>query len=310
MNTSNNKTKVTIIGAGYVGSTVSYALVLANIVDEIVLIDRNNDKVESEINDIRHGFPFVGKTILRKGDYNDIENSQVVILSIGRNRKVGENRLDLAFDNTNIVKEYVDKIKNYYQDSVIIVVTNPIDIITTKVTEWLNVPYGKVIGTGCVLDSSRFVRVIADYVGVDISEVRAMIVGEHGDSQVPLWSKVKVSGLGIDEYCKINNIIWNDSIKLDIEDRVRNMGANIIKGKQRTQYGIATCTADIINAILKNKKIVVSVSSIMQGEMGLYGKAFSFPSILGYGGVVERLQVDWAEEEKQRFIKSYDKLYL
>ena len=303
-------TKVTIIGAGYVGSTVSYALVLANIVDEIVLIDRNNDKVESEINDIRHGFPFVGNTILRKGDYSDIDNSQIVILAIGRNRKVGENRLDLANDNTSIVMTYLDNIKKYYKDSVVIVVTNPIDIITTKVTEWLNVPYGKVIGTGCILDSSRFVRVIADYVGVDISEVRAMIVGEHGDSQVPLWSKVKVSGLGINEYCKINKILWNDSIKLDIEDRVRNMGANIIKGKQRTQYGIATCTADIINAILKNKKIVVSVSSIMQGEMGLYGKALSFPSILGYGGVAERLQVDWAEEEKQRFIKSYDKLYL
>lgn len=308
-NNSNNKAKVTIIGAGYVGSTISYALILSNIVDEIVLIDRNNDKVESEINDIRHGFPFVGRTILRKGDYTDVLDSHIIILAIGRNRKVGESRLDLANDNTIIAKEYIDKMKKYYNDSVILVVTNPIDIITTNVTNWMNMPYGKIIGTGCILDSSRFVRLIADYTKVDIGEVRAMVVGEHGDSQVALWSKVKVKGISIYDYCKQNNLVWNDDIKVEIENNVRNMGASIIKGKQRTQYGIATCTADIINAIIKDKQIIISVSSILQGELGLYGKALSFPSVIGYNGIIDRQKVDWTEEEKNRFVKSYNALY-
>ena len=309
----NNKlknSKITIVGAGYVGSTISYALTLSNIVDEIVLIDRNNQKVESEINDIRHGFPFVGQTILREGNYNDIEDSHIVVLAIGRNRKIGENRLDLSNDNILIVKEYVDKIKEYYKGSIIIIVTNPIDIITTKVYEWMNnIPYGKVIGTGCILDSSRFVRIIADYINVDINDVRAMIVGEHGDSQVALWSKVKIKNLSIDEYCKNNNIFWNNEVKNSIENKVRNMGAEIIKGKLRTQYGIATCTADIVNAIINDKKIIISVSSIMQGEMGLIGKAISFPSVIGYNGVIDRLKVDWTEEEKSSFIKSYNNIY-
>ena len=293
-----SKSKVTIVGVGFVGSTISYALMLCGIVDEIVLIDRNPEKVRSEINDIRHGFPFVDNTILRSGDYIDCKDSDIIILAVGRNRKVGESRLDLANDNVLIVKQYIDKIIPYYNNNITIVVTNPIDIITKKVTEWLKPSYGKVFGTGCILDSSRFIRLIADYLKVEIKNVRAMIIGEHGDSQVPLWSQVKVCNEPIDIYCSKNKIVWNDNLKINIQDKVKNMGISIISGKGRTQFGIATCTVDLINAIINNKEILVSVSSLVNNQYGISNVSISLPTIINNLGIKEVYNMAINENEQ------------
>lgn len=291
------KNKVTIVGAGYAGSSIAYALVLCNVANEIVLINRHEEKAQSEIDDIRHGFPFISETNLRVGDYKDCKDSDVIIITAGRNRKVGENRLDLAKDNVEIVKGYIDKIKPYYANSVMIIVTNPIDIITEKVCEWMNAPYGRIFGTGCILDSSRFIRVLSDYFKVSISDVRAMVIGEHGDGQVPLWSQVLIKGQHIKDYCNDNNIIWNDDIKNEIADKVKNMGASIIKQKGRTQYGIATCTADIVNAVLTDKKIVIPVSSPMQGEYNINDVSMSYPCVIGKNGIEERANITISDEE-------------
>lgn len=305
---NNVKKKITIIGSGYVGSTIAYAMVLCDIVDEIALIDRNFDKAESEINDIRHGFPFVGDTVLRNGSYEDCEDSDIIILAIGRNRKSNESRLDLANDNIIISKEYVDKIKPYYRDNILIVVTNPIDIITQKVTEWLGTKYGRVFGTGCILDSSRFIREIADYLCIDIKDVRGMVIGEHGDSQVHLWSQVRIKGYQLKEYCNNNNVKWNDNIILEIDKKVVNMGAKIIAGKGRTQFGIATCAVDLVNAIIKDKRILVPVSSEMQGEYGIKNVSLSYPSVIGANGILERKKVELDKNELDCFVKSANNL--
>lgn len=297
MNSRDIKKKVTIIGAGYAGSSIAYALVLCNVANEIVLINRHIEKAQSEIDDIRHGFPFASAANLRIGDYKDCADSDVIIITVGRNRHVGESRLDLAKDNIEIVKTYVDKIKEYYINAVVLIVTNPIDIITQKVCEWINAPYGKIFGTGCILDSSRFIRVLADYFNVSITDIRAMIIGEHGDSQVPVWSQVLIKGKKVNDYCKENNIEWNDDIKNNISDRVKNMGASIIKQKGRTQYGIATCTADIVNAILTDKRITIPVSSPMQGECGINNVSISYPSIIGENGIENRTIIELANNE-------------
>ena len=291
VNDIGSKKKVTIIGAGYAGSSIAYALVLCNIAKEIVFINRHVEKAQSEIDDIRHGFPFLSETNVRVGDYKDCHDSDIIIITVGRNRRVGENRLDLAKDNVEIVKEYIDKIKPHYHNAVMIIVTNPIDIITQKVCEWMSVPYGKIFGTGCLLDSSRFIRVLADYFNVSINDVRAMVIGEHGDSQVPVWSQVTIKGKNVDKYCEDSGIDWNDSIKKDIADKVKNMGASIIKQKGRTQYGIATCAADIVNAILTDKNITIPVSSPMQGEYGIEGVSISYPSIVGKNGIESRINI-------------------
>lgn len=291
------KKKVTIIGTGYAGSSIAYALVLCNVANEIVLINRHIEKAQSEIDDIRHGFPFASAANLRIGDYKDCTDCDVIIIAVGRNRHIGESRLDLAKDNTEIVKTYVDKIKEYYTNAVILIVTNPIDIITQKVCEWIDAPYGKIFGTGCILDSSRFIRVLADYFNVSITDIRAMIIGEHGDSQVPVWSQVLIKGKKVDDYCKENNVKWDDDIKNEIANKVKNMGASIIKQKGRTQYGIATCTADIVNAILTDKKITIPVSSPMQGEYEISNVSISYLSVIGKNGIENRVSSELNRNE-------------
>lgn len=281
---------------------------LCDVANEIVLVNRNVDKAISEINDIRHGFKFVGNTVVRIGNFEDIHNSDVVVMAIGRNRKPGETRLDLAEDNTRIVNSIMPELKEYYNNSTIIIVTNPIDIITKIVNDEMNVSYGKVFGTGCILDSSRFVRLLSDYLKCSIEDVRAMVIGEHGDSQVLLWSNVLVDKLSIEEYCKKRNIIWNDEIKEQIELKVKNMGASIIKSKGHTQYGVATCTADLVNAVIYDKKILASVSSEMQGEFGIKGVCMSYPSIIGGEGVVERKKIQLTDYEIRSLKLSVDKL--
>ena len=308
MSLENKNKKVTIVGSGYVGSSIAYALVLCDVCDEIVLINRTTEKAISEINDIRHGFPFVGKTKLRIGDYEDCKDSDVIVIATGRNRRPGETRLDLTADNLKIVKENVESIKKYYTNAVIVIVTNPIDVITYKVCEWMNLPYGKIFGTGCILDSSRFVRVLADYFDVDISDIRAMAIGEHGDGQVLLWSLVTICGQSIEEYSKANNVIWNENIKLEIESKIKNMGMSIIAHKGRTQYGIATCAADIVNAIVNDKKIKIPVSSPMQGEFGIKDVALSYPSVIGKSGIEKRLELFISNKELELLKATAEKI--
>lgn len=270
---------------------------LCDVANEIVLINRNVKKAISEIDDIRHGFKFVGDTNIRIGSFLDVEDSDVIIVAIGRNRKPGETRLDLSNDNKKIIKSMLPDLKQHYKNSVIIVVTNPIDVITKVVIDEMGLSYGKIFGTGCILDSSRLIRILADYLKCNIDDIRAMVVGEHGDGQVVLWSNVLVKKIPINEFCLKNNIIWNEEIVNDIENTVRNMGASIISNKGHTQFGVATCAADLANAIISDKKILASVSSPMQGEFGITDVCLSYPSIIGAEGIVERKVLKITDDE-------------
>lgn len=300
--------KVAIIGSGYVGSSIAYALALRDIAREIVLIDVNKSKAEGEARDIRHGLPIMGTADLYAGDYADCADCDLIIITAGRNRRTGESRLDLISDNVSIFHAVIASIQKYYTRGVILVISNPVDILTYKATEWMDLPDGTVFGSGCILDTSRFVRSIADYIELSTGVVNGYLIGEHGDSQIPVWSKVNVAGIPIDEYCGEMNIPWNESVRLSLENKTRTMGAEIIRAKGRTHYGIATCVCCLADAILNMRPTIAAVSSRLQGEHGVKDVALSVPSVIGPMGVQQRIREKWEPEEYRKFFDAVEKV--
>ena len=220
--------KVAIIGAGYVGSSIAFALAIRDIAREIVLIDVNNKKTDGEAKDIRHGIPALGTADLYAGDYPDCADCDLIIITAGRGRRDGESRIDLMEENVKIMRSVISEIQKYYTRGIILVISNPVDILTYKAAEWMELPNGMVFGSGTILDSSRFVRIIADYVGLNTGVVNGYIVGEHGDGQVPVWSHTTIGGIPIAEYCNEAGLPWNDEVRQEIAQRTKTMGSEII----------------------------------------------------------------------------------
>lgn len=300
-NISIHNRKVAIIGAGNVGSSIAYALTVRNLAREIVLIDKVEARAIGEALDIQHGIPYMGVSSVRSGTYEECYNCDLIIITAGRNRQVGESRLDLAKDNIAIIEDIVDSIKPYYNRGVILIVSNPVDILTYRCTELMDLPDGRVFGTGNILDASRLVRVVSDYTRLNTEMIKANIVGEHGDGQIPIWSMLSVAGVPIKEYCATVGLEWNAKIRIEMENTVRNLGAEIIKGKGKTHYGIATCVSYIADAILNQRLTIAPVSSVLRGEYGVDKLALSVPSIIGVNGVEKRLEEHWSDFELKRF---------
>ncbi len=300
--------KVVIIGAGYVGSSIAYALTIRNLAREIILIDKNETKAVGEALDIQHGIPYMGSSSVRCGSYEDIRDSDLIIITAGRSRKPGETRLELIQDNVLIMKSVVDSILEYYTRGTVMVVSNPVDIMTYVCDQWMGLPAGRVFGTGCVLDTSRLVRGIANYTRIHVEAVKCNIVGEHGDTQFPVWSRLAIAGVPMDEYCHNVHLAWGDAQKEDLYERVKNMGAEIIRAKGRTHYGIATCVCSLADAVLNQRLTIAPVTSTLQGEYGLSGVAISIPSIIGVAGVEQRLEEKWTHHEYEMLEKSAAKM--
>lgn len=293
--------RVAIVGAGYVGSTVAYALTMRELAREIVLIDQNAEKVHGEALDICHGIPYMGTADIIEGDYTDCRDSDLIIITAGRNRRPDETRLAMASDNVKIVHSVIENIKPFYNRGPIMIITNPVDIIVQKCTEWMDLPDGMVFGTGCMLDTSRFVRNIADYVVLNINAVSGTVVGEHGDSQVPIWSKVTIGGMPISEYCKEVGLPWTDIERQRIAKKTKDLGTEIIKAKSRTHFGIATCVCYLADAVLNHRPIIATVCSSLRGEHGVRDVSLSVPSIVAGNGVQQRLREKWSDTEYRGF---------
>lgn len=302
------KRKVAIIGAGFVGSSIAYALTLRNLTREIILIDIDYKKAQGEALDIQHGISFMGNSAVYAGDYSDCADCDLIIITAGRNRRLGETRLNLIVDNSEIMKSVVKNIEKYYTGGVLLVISNPVDILTALCNKWTRLPNGMVFGTGCVLDTSRMIRLVADYLHLSTEVVSGFIVGEHGDSQIPIWSKFTIGGNHIDEYCETVGIDWNEEIKEKLSMDVKKMGATIIENKGRTHYGIATCVCSIADAVLNQRPTIASVSSVLEGEYGIHDVAMSVPSIIGVNGVERRLEEKWSKEEYLAFKNCAEKL--
>ena len=300
--------KAAVIGAGTVGSSVAYALALRDIAREIVLIDIDQQKCAGEAEDIRHGIASMGTADLYAGSYADCADCDLIIVTAGRGRLPGETRLDLAGENIHIMRNVIDSVGPHYTRGVLLIISNPVDILTLKAAEWMGLPDGRVFSSGCMLDTSRLVRSIADYTGLSTGVVSGYVAGEHGDGQLPVWSRVTIGGIPIEEYCAGVGLPWTPDVRARIEDQVRGMGAKIIAAKGKTHFGIATCVCELADAVLNQRPTVTSVSSPLHGEHGVSGIALSMPSVVGPSGVQQRIPEEWTPEETLCFQNAAEKI--
>lgn len=296
--------KVSIIGMGAVGAGIAYALMLKDIANEIVFIDVNDNMVNAEMLDIRHGIPHMGRAKITCGSYSDIKGSDLIVITAGRSRNSNESRLDLAGDNVKIAESIAKNIEKHYTKGVVLIVSNPVDVITYYLTKRLNLEKGKVFGTGCILDSSRLVNVISDYVNLGPEFINTFIAGEHGNTQIPVWSRSEAAQMPLGEYCKAICIPFSDEEKNIMEQKVLKMGTEIISGKGKTFYGIATCVCYLSEAILNNRTVSASVTSVLNGEYGLKDVSLSLPSLIDARGVKLILPAMLDGIEQKRLEKS------
>ncbi|MBE6452858.1 MAG: L-lactate dehydrogenase [Alphaproteobacteria bacterium] len=266
--------KITVIGAGLVGATSVYSLMLREIADEIALVDVDDKRANAEVWDIRHGFPELSKTIVKKGTYADCQDSDVIVITAGVARKVGESRNDLLLKNSKIMESICTEIKNTGTNAIVIVVSNPVDVLANHVAKFLQMPKGRVFGTGCTLDTSRMVALLADKLNKPTSAIIAPVVGEHGDEQIVLWDEVTVDGKHVD---------FSPAEKQEFAEAVKKAGMTIIEGKGKTYYGIATTVCALATAVLLDRPAKYAVSVPDENS----DKALSMVCTIAGQGIVE-----------------------
>lgn len=300
--------KITIIGAGFVGSTTAYTLMISGLVSELVLIDVNNEKAEGEIMDLSHGMPFVRPVRMYSGDYSDCAGSDIIIISAGANQKPGETRIDLVHKNTAIFKSILGEIIKYNTDCILLVVTNPVDILTYVTWKISGFPKEKVIGSGTVLDTARFKYMLGEHTGIDARNVHAYIIGEHGDSEVAAWSLTNIAGIPMEKYCEDCRKCKGQLSKYEIYSEVKNAAYDIIKRKGATYYAVALAVRRIVEAIVRDENSILTVSSLMEGNYGLDGVCLSLPAVVNSSGISRVLDVPLNEAETEAFINSGNSL--
>lgn len=299
--------KVAIIGAGNVGATTAYTLMIQGAASEIVLIDTNQEKAEGEALDLMHGSSLVQPVEISAGDYSSCQSADIIIITAGAKQETNETRLDLLKKNIEVFKEIIPNITKYNQDAILLVVTNPVDILTYITLKLSGFPKNKVIGSGTVLDSSRFRTLISNHCQVAANNVHGYIIGEHGDSEVPIWSLTNIAGTSLHSYCPICNHNCKGDLK-DIGSAVKNSAYEIIEKKGATFYAVALAVARIVRSILRDENSILSISSYLDGQYGVEDICLSLPTILNSNGVKQVLNLPLATEEEKGFIKSAQKL--
>ncbi len=282
-----------------VGASTAFALSINQLCSELVLIDINREKALGEAMDINHGLPFLGQMHVYAGDYPDCANADVIVITAGMNRKPGETRIDLAKKNVMIAKEMTASIMKYYTSGVILVVTNPVDILTYMIAKWSGLPAGRVIGSGTVLDSARFRTLLSQRFDIDVKNVHGYIIGEHGETQFAAWSATHIAGLSIDDYCSATHSSFLEEERIAIADEVRLAGASIIKNKGATYYGIAIAINIIVESLLRGNNTIRTVGTVMNGAYGIRDIAFSIPCIVGAHGVERVLELVLTKREEE-----------
>jgi len=305
---NNTIKKVSVIGAGFVGSTTAYTLMISGLISELVLIDINTDKAEGEVMDMNHGMPFVRPVRIYSGSYSDCAGSDIIIITAGANQKPGESRIDLVHKNTEIFRGIIAEIVKYASDCILLVVTNPVDILTYVTYKLSGFPKNKVIGSGTVLDTARFRYLLGDHVGIDTRNVHAYIIGEHGDTEVPTWSLTNIAGIPMDNYCGTCNQCDGNLSKFDTYNEVKNAAYEIIKRKGATYYAVALAVRRIVECIERDENSILTVSSILDGQYGLNDLCLSLPTIVNRKGIERVLDVPLNDTEKELLIKSGNSL--
>ncbi len=296
--------KISIIGVGFVGSTTAYRVLLANLASEIVLVDRNPEKAEGEASDLNQSTSLGIDTKVRSGKYEDIEGSDFVIVTAGRGRKPGEDRTDMIKGNLSIFKELIPELAKHAPKAYFIIVANPADILTYAALKYSGLDSKQIIGSGTVIDSSRLRYHLADYLDANPNDIQAYSIGEHGNTQVPVFSEARVAGINLETFAKSVGKRFDNKIKEDIKQKTITSGADVISKKGATFYAIASSICEIIEAIHKDKKIILPVCSLLKGEYGINNVCLSSPSIIGRNGVEKVLEIDLSDEEKEALEKS------
>lgn len=297
-----NLRKAAVIGCGFVGSASAFALMQSGLFSEIVLVDVDHDRAEGEALDIAHGMPLAKPVQIYAGDYDDATDAAVIIVTAGASQKPGETRLDLVKKNAAIFKSIMPEFAKRHCKGIMLVVSNPVDILTYAAAKYSGMPVNRVIGSGTVLDSARLKYLLSEHLSVDSRSIHAYIIGEHGDSEFAAWSSANVSGVPIYDFCKMRGHTHFEKASQEIEANVRNSAYEIIKRKHATYYGIAMAVKRICEAVIRDEKSVLPVSSVMKDVYGVEDVALSMPAIVGKDGIEDLIPVclDVSEQRKLR----------
>ena len=301
------KPKVSIIGCGNVGIRYAYSLMINGCAREITLIDYFIDKAEGEAIDLSHGAPFTPAVAVNAGTYKDMKGSDLVVITAGKKQKQGQTRIDLLKDNVELFKTIIPEVVKYAPDAIILVASNPVDILTYAAYKFSGKKHSKIIGSGTLLDSARFRYEIAKHCNIDTRSVHAYILGEHGDSEFPVWSKATVGGVNIINHCMLceNKQNCNHKEKLnEIFSNVKNSAYKIIEKKGETSYGIGLALTRITESILLNENSVLPVSVLVKNFYGIDDVYLSLPAVVNSLGIRQVQQIEFNDEEKNSFINS------
>lgn len=303
-----NIKKAAIIGMGFVGSSIAFSLMQRGQFDELLLIDASPKKAEGEAMDLSHGLPYTFSVNIHVGSYADIADAALIIITAGAAQKEGETRLDLLKKNAAIMKSIVREIKAVHAEGILLVVANPVDALTHIAYQESGFPKSRVFGSGTVLDTARFKYLLSRHLSVDAKNVHAVIIGEHGDSEVPVWSIANVSGIPVNDFCALRGFTKHDENMKRIEEDVVNSAYSIIEKKGATYYGIALSVSHIASCVVNNTHTMLPVSTELEGEYGISGIALSLPCLVGKNGIEKILPLPLTEGELSRVKSSADTL--
>jgi len=300
--------RVAVVGTGNVGSTFAYALLMSGLAAELVLIDLNRARAEGEAMDLNHAMPFMHPTRIWAGDYGDCAGAAITVIAAGAAQKPGETRLDLVKRNFRIFAEIVPQVARENPKGILLIATNPVDVLTYASLKLSGLAASRVIGSGTVLDTARFRFLLSEHFGVDPRSVHAYIIGEHGDSEVPVWSSANVAGMRLPAFCQRNNLTFDQAAMEGIFTRTRDAAYHIIERKGATYYAVAAGLMRIVEAILRDQNSVLPVSGLVEDFYGVSDVCLSLPAILNRHGVERLLRLELSDDEAAALRHSADVL--
>lgn len=303
-----NLRKAAIVGCGFVGASSAFALMQSGLFSELALIDANSARAEGEALDISHGLPFAKPMEIHAGTYDDAADAAVIIITAGAAQKPGETRLELVKKNVAIMKSIMDELRPRRCQGVLLVVANPVDILTQTAQRYSGMPENRVIGSGTVLDTARLKYLLGQHLQVDSRSVHAFIIGEHGDSEIAAWSSANVSGVPLHDFCEMRGHFQHEKAMHDIAESVKNSAYEIIARKHATYYGVAMAVKRICEAIVRDEKSILPISSVLHGQCGIEGVALSLPAVVGKNGLEGHVPIPLSQAEQQALRLSAQKL--
>ena len=294
-----NPRKAAIIGCGYVGASIAFRFLQQGLFSQLVLLDANRAKAEGEAMDLSDGLPYGAAMQITAGDYDDLSDCALIVVTAGANQKPGQTRLELIGQNVDILNSIIPQITARPFEGILLIVSNPVDVLTYAAFRISGYPAHRVMGSGTVLDSARLRYLLGEHLDVDSRSIHAVIVGEHGDSELAVWSGANVSGVPLDDFCTMRGRTDHESARERIYADVRDSAYEIIKRKGATYYGIAMAVARIAECIMKDERAILPVSVVLGGQYGLRDLALSIPSIVGRRGVEQILEIPLADSERE-----------